>query len=271
MIARAWTGFTLAPVGKCQATILVAGVEAPMRSLLSVTLFLVLAGGCLAADGPQAEQGFVSLFDGKTLDGWKVGDNASLFQVRDGMIVMECPATNRRPAHLFYVGDVARHEFKNFDLKIDVMTFPKANSGIYFHTKYQEAEWPKFGIECQVNVSHIDWRRSGSLYGIKNLSWGPETPPKNNKEDVTILPEPPVKDNVWYTQEIIYQNGLVTIKLDGKKMFDYRIPDAGVEHKLSPRMTWLPRGTFALQGHPPMKDQISKACFKNIRVKVLPE
>ena len=89
------------------------------------------------------------------------------------------------------------------------MTFPTANSGIYFHTKYQEAGWPKLGLECQVDNSHVDWRRTGSLYGIRNISWGPETPPKNNKEDVTILPKPPVTDNVWYTQEVIYQDGLV--------------------------------------------------------------
>jgi hypothetical protein len=242
-----------------------------MKSLLSATLVLLLVNGSLAADAPQAEEGFVSLFDGKTLDGWKVGENADLFQVRDGMIVMDCPATTHQPAHLFYAGDVNHHDFKNFDLKVDVMTFPGANSGIYFHTKYQEAGWPNFGLECQVNNSHVDWRRTGSLYGIKNLSWGPETPPKNNKEMVTILPKPPVTDNVWYTQEIIYQNGLVTVKLDGKTMFDYRIRHASVEHKLPTGRTWLPQGTFALQGHPPMPDHISKACFKNIRVKVLPD
>ena len=158
-----------------------------MKSLLSVTLVLLLVSGSLAADTPP-EEGFVSLFDGKTLDGWKVGENADLFQVRDGMIVMECPATTRSPAHLFYAGEVNHHDFKNFDLKADVMTFPGANSGIYFHTKYQEAGWPNFGIECQVNNSHADWRRTGSLWGIRNLAWGPETPPKNNKEDVAILP-----------------------------------------------------------------------------------
>jgi hypothetical protein len=227
----------------------------------------------LGADTPQPEEGFVSLFDGKTLDGWKVGDNAEIFQVRDGMIVMECPETNHRPGHLFYAGDTRGngHNFKNFDLRVDVMTFPTANSGIYFHTKYQEASWPKFGIECQVDNSHKDWRRTGSLYGIKNISWGPETPPANNKELVTILPQPPVTDNVWYTQEVVYQDGLVTVKLNGKTMFEYKIPDADVEHKLSTRMTWLPRGTFALQGHPPIPGHSSKACFKNIRVKVLPD
>ncbi|MGA2031962.1 MAG: DUF1080 domain-containing protein [Thermoguttaceae bacterium] len=237
----------------------------------SAVLVLLWATCSLAAGTWQPEEGFVSLFDGKTLDGWKVGDNADVFRVRDGMIVMECPATTHRPAHLFYVGDVSRHDFKNFDLKVDVMTFPKANSGIYFHTKYQEADWPKFGIECQVDNSHVDWRRTGSLYGIRNISWGPETPPRNNKENVTILPKPPVTDNVWYSQEVIYQDGLVTVNLDGKTMFEYRIPHADVEHKLPTGMTWLPRGTFALQGHPPMPGHISKACFKNIRVKVLPD
>ena len=138
-----------------------------LSTALAATLLLMPATWTLAADTPQHEVGFVSLFDGKSLDGWKVGDNAEVFQAGDGMIVMECPATNHRPAHLFYVGDVSRHNFKNFDLKVDVMTFPGANSGIYFHTKYQEAGWPKRGIECQINNSHSDWRRTGSLYGIR--------------------------------------------------------------------------------------------------------
>ena len=126
-------------------------------------------------------------------------------------------------------------------------------------------------MECQIDNSHIDWRRTGSLWGIRNISWGPETLLANNREPVTVLPKPPITDNVWYTQEVIYQDGLVTVKLDGKTMFEYRIPDAELEHKLPTGMTWLPQGTFALQGHPPMPGHISKACFKNIRVKVLPD
>jgi len=237
----------------------------------TAALGLLLATGLWAAETPQPETGFVSLFDGNTLDGWKVGQNAGVFQVRDGMIVMECPATTRSPAHLFYVGSVNSHSFKNFDLRVDVLTFPCANSGIYFHTDYQESGWPRLGLECQVDNSHVDWRRTGSLYGIRNISWGPEAPPASNKEPTTILPKPPVKDNVWYTQEVLYQNGSVTVKLDGQTMFEYKIANADVQHKLSTGVTWLPRGTFALQGHPPMPGHISKACFRNIRVKVLPD
>jgi hypothetical protein len=238
---------------------------------LSTALVLGMAAGVLAADAAQSEDGFVSLFDGKTLDGWKVGENASLFTVGDGVITMECPPSINGPAHLFYVGDVQNHDFKNFDLRVDVMTFPVANSGIYFHTKYQEAGWPKFGLECQVNNSHLDWRRTGSLWGVRNISWGPETPPADNKEIVTILPEAPVHDNVWYTEEVVYQDGLITVKLDGKTMFEYQMPEASKEHRMPTGMTWLPRGTFALQGHPPAPGHSSKASFKNIRVKVLPD
>lgn len=241
-----------------------------LKLLPTVSLGLVLASGLMAAQ-ESSEEGFTSLFDGKTLDGWKVGENASVFQVRDGMIVMECPPSIHGPAHLFYVGDVNGHSFKNFDLRVDVMTFPKANSGIYFHTEYQESGWPKRGLECQVNNSHVDWRRTGSLYAIKNVSWGPETPPSDNKEMVKIFDEPPVRDNVWYTQEIIYDNGNVTVKLDGKTVIDYTITEGDTQHKLQTGMLWLPRGTFALQGHPPMKGYASKAGFKNIRVKVLPD
>ena len=97
-----------------------------MKFLLGATLSLLLVNGLWAEDAVQPEEGFVSLFDGKSLDGWKVGDNAELFQVRDGMIVMDCPATNHRPGHLFYLGDVNHHDFKNFDLKVDVMTYPGA-------------------------------------------------------------------------------------------------------------------------------------------------
>lgn len=247
-----------------------------MKLLFSAASFLVLTTAAFAVDAPvsatvpAARDEFVSLFDGKTLAGWKVGENAEVFTVRDGMIVMECPPTNHSPAHLFYMGDVNGHTFTNFDLKVDVLTFPKANSGIYFHTQYQESGWPNHGIECQVNNSHSDWRRTGSLWGINNISWGPEAPGSDNKEPVMLWPKPLILDNAWYTQEVIYQNGSVTVKLNDQTMFTYKVPDADVEHKLPTGSTWLPQGTFALQGHPPMPDAISKTCFKNIRVKVLP-
>lgn len=208
-----------------------------MRTIASVCLLLTLATCTLAADQPDAEQGFVSLFDGKTLNGWKVGANADTFQVRDGMIVVNGPV-----AHLFYDGPVGNHDFKNFQFKAEVMTFPKANSGIYFHTRYQESGWPSHGYECQVNNSHKDPVRTASLYNVVKVF------------------EPPAKDQQWFTMEISVQGKHIVIKVDGKTIVDHteQPQDIKADRRLS-------HGTIALQGHDPG----SKVCYRNIRIKLL--
>ena len=94
--------------------------------------------------------GWVSLFDGKSLDGWKA-NKPGTFSVEDGSIKV---AGNT--AHLFYDGTVMNHDFTNFEFKAQVMTRPGSNSGIYFHTTYQEDGFPDKGFEVQVNNSHTD-------------------------------------------------------------------------------------------------------------------
>ena len=118
--------------------------------------------------------------------------------------------------------------------------------------------------------SHSDWRRTGSLYGLKELTWGPQTPPADNKEDTTVFATPPVTDNVWYTEEVICENGNVTVKLDGKKMFDYQVADASSEHKLPSGMTWLPEGTIALHGLRPCRITSAKPALKTFASRFCP-
>jgi len=189
------------------------------------------------------QDGWVSLFDGKSLTGWKVGENANTFSVENGTIVAHGPT-----AHLFYDGEVHQHNFKNFEFKADVMTTPGSNSGIYFHTEYQETSWPKKGYEVQVNNSHTDWRRTGSLYAVQDVK------------------EVYVKDNEWFTEYFKVEGKHVIVKINDKTVVDYTEPgnvkrDAGSEGRL------ISNGTFALQGHDPN----SKVFFKNIMVKVLPD
>src|SRR3546814_20859090 len=89
------------------------------RLLLSV-LFVQLSVGAMAdLPAPTTEDGWISLFDGKTLDGWKVNENPETFSVDDGAIVV-----NGDRSHLFYAGDVNRHDFKNLELNMEVMNFP---------------------------------------------------------------------------------------------------------------------------------------------------
>jgi hypothetical protein len=209
------------------------------------TGFLAIIGCmifCGASVHKTAEK-WISLFDGKSLKDWKVGANAGTFKVEDGKIV-----ANGETAHLFYDGDVQNHNFKNFEFKADVMTFPGSNSGIYFHTVYQDSSWPAKGYEVQVNNSHTDWRRTGSLYAVEDVK------------------EVFMKDNEWFTEYFKVQGKRVIIKLNDKTVVDYTEPD-NVQRPAEWAGRVLSSGTFALQGHDPK----SKVYFKNIMVKPLDE
>ena len=189
------------------------------------------------------QDGWVSLFDGKSLTNWKVGENANTFSVENGTIVAHGPT-----AHLFYEGDVHQHNFKNFEFKADVMTTPGSNSGIYFHTEYQDSSWPKKGYEVQVNNSHTDWRRTGSLYAVQDVK------------------EVYVKDNEWFTEYFKVEGKHVIVKINDKTVVDYTEPD-NVKRDAGSEGRVLSSGTFALQGHDPN----SKVYFKNIMVKAWPD
>lgn len=188
------------------------------------------------------KEGWVSLWDGQTLKDWKASENPDSFSIQDGTIKVKGPR-----AHLFYVGPVMNHDFENFEFKAKVMTEPGANSGIFFHTAFQEKGWPEKGYEVQVNQSHSDWRKTGSLYSFDDVR------------------EVYVEDNEWYTEHIIVQGDSVTVKVNGKTVVEYvesrdksRDPNAGQKK--------IDHGTFALQAHDPE----SVVYFKDIMVKPLP-
>lgn len=204
-----------------------------MKKLLMVAVLSTLCSATFAADD------WVSLFDGKTFGDWKVNENKDSWKIEDGAFVC-----NGDRSHLFYMGDMA--PFKNFHFSCKVMTKPKSNAGIYFHTKFQESGWPKGGYECQVNNTHGDPRKTASIYAVKDVM--------NNS---------PAKDNVWFTQEIIVKGKTVEVKIDGKTVNTYTEPDGKKAGKDFERL--LSGGTFAFQAH----DPISKVYFKDIKVKKL--
>ena len=206
---------------------------------IRITAVLFCAAFLLSAT--KQKQKWVSLFDGKTLNGWKVGENPETFKVEDGAIV-----ANGKVAHLFYDGEEGKHDFKNFELKLDVMTMPGSNSGVYIHTQYQESSWPKKGYEVQVNNSQGDWRRTGGLYAVQDIK------------------EPPAKDNEWFTMHIVVKDKNIKVSVNNKQLVDYTEPENAVREKgMEGRL--LSSGTIALQGHDPN----SKVLYKNIQLKVI--
>jgi hypothetical protein len=186
--------------------------------------------------------GWQLLFDGKSLDGWRASDKPGTFSVKDGVIVTHGPRS-----HLFYVGPVQQADFKNFELKVDVMTFPKANSGVYFHTRWQAVGWPELGYEVQVNNSHSDPSRTGGLWGVQDF------------------PRVIAPDGGWFTLTTRVEGKHVTTRINGELVADYT-EESPLVRKQGLEKRYLASGTFALQGHDPE----SETHFRNIKVRVLP-
>lgn len=207
-----------------------------MKTIVSV--FATIA--CLVLPGsaaPTPTDGWIELFNGKDLAGWKVSEeNPKSFQVKDGLLVVAGPR-----AHLFYAGPDGKAAFRDFELEMMVKTHPKANSGVFLHTQWQASGWPAQGYEAQVNATHSDPRKTGSVYGVKD-----------------VMNDAPNKDGEWFKYNITVQGKRIVIKVDDKVVNDYTEPaDPGHATRK------LGEGTIAIQAH----DPDSVVHYKNIRLR----
>lgn len=197
-------------------------------------------------------QSWVPLQDGKSLDGWKAAESPESWTVENGAFV-----SRGERSHLFYVGRVGRHDFRNFELSAEVMTSPGANSGIYVHTRWQGPGWPEAGYELQVINSnppaermngYIEHKMTGSIYAVRN-TW-----------------LAPARDNEWFSYRIRVVGKTIQTFIDDRLVCEYAEPATPYRpddksHRL------LASGTFALQAHDPG----SVVKYRNIRVKILPD
>jgi 3-keto-disaccharide hydrolase len=239
-----------------------------MRRLLLATIsvaafFLALP---VQADDKKDEEGFVQLFNGKDLTGWKLPDNPNpgafsgieklekdgkiiefdgkakkddklipLWRAEDGMIIGSGPSS-----HLFS----DRGDYVNFVFRVEAMINDHGNSGQYFRTKFGPG-FPS-GYEGQINATHGDPIRTGSIYPAGSLG--------KYKKDITVMNTAPHKPDEWFTQEVTAVGNHITIKVNGKVTVDWTDPD-----------NTYTKGHFALQGHDP--GTVVK--FRKIEVKEL--
>ena len=209
-----------------------------MKFLLIPCLALALAATVFGADKDE----WTPLFDGKSLDGWKSNDKPGTFSAKDGLLIV-----HGERSHLFYDGPFHNHDFKNFELKAEILTKPGANSGVYIHTEFQDTGWPAKGYEIQVNNTHTDPKKGAGLYGIK--------------DNFTA----PAKDDEWYTMTIKVEGKHIVTMVNGTVITDYT-EEENAQRPDNFKGRLLSHGTFAIQGHDPG----SEVHFKNILVRPLP-
>lgn len=206
-------------------------------------------GSALAAPSVVKAQDWAPLFDGKSLNGWKPSENLDSWKVRDGLLCADGPRS-----HLFYTGSVNGARFRNFELEAEVMTRRFCNSGVFFHTQFQDKGFPAKGFEIQVNNTaqgeggYRERKKTGSLYGVRNVY------------------KQYVRDDEWFKLRIAVRGKNVRVWINDVLNVDFTEATPPVI-ATKERGRVLDAGTFALQCHDPG----SKALYRSIRVRPLPD
>ncbi len=231
--------------------------------LLVAALGTAFDGSARAAE-PKAEQGWTQLFNGKDFTGWKMfdppsgdfksvmqtknddgkviafvgvkkdGTEVTLWIIKDGQIVGGGPAS-----HLF-----TEVEAEDFHYRVEMKINDKGNSGQYFRTKFG----PGFpaGYEAQLNATHGDPIKTGSIYPVGKLS--------ALKKEITVMNTAAHKPDEFFTQEVIADGDRIRILVNGEQTIDFKDPNKT-----------FTKGHFALQGHDPG----SIMTFKKVEYKPL--
>ncbi|MDH5603160.1 MAG: DUF1080 domain-containing protein, partial [Cyclobacteriaceae bacterium] len=204
-----------------------------LNTLSWICAGLFLTVSCIQKQQEGEEEGWLELFNGKDLTGWRVSETPESWSVQEGFLT----GVGER-AHLFYEGEALQDGFTDFELIAEVMTGEHANSGIYFHTEYQEENWPAKGSEVQVNNTHVgihgyvEFKKTGSLYGVRNTY------------------KAYAKDNEWFTMKIKVVGNHVRVWVNEVNTIDYLIPENRTTNNESQKQQ-PSSGTFALQCHDP--------------------
>ena len=154
---------------------------ARMISRFAACAVVLVSSIACAQDG-----NWVALFDGKSLDGWeKVGNAESVWEVKDGAIQGSGP-----PSMLV----CTKGPYKNFRYRAEIKINDGGNSGLYFRTTRK----PGFtdGYEAQIDSTHTDPIRTGSLYGMCHVY------KQLVKPDTWFTYDLTVRDDVWRGKKI---------------------------------------------------------------------
>jgi hypothetical protein len=147
------------------------------------------------ATNDQSE-GWVQLFNGKDLTGWKPNPN---WTARDGVL------ESRGGGALDLVSE--RNDYANFRLRVEARINDGGNSGIFI--RRPAGAWSRELYEVQINADG-DPIKTGSLWNL-----GPEKAVKEN----------PIKPDEWFALEVTAIDNEITVTVNGKVTAHWTDPD----------------------------------------------
>jgi hypothetical protein len=229
--------------------------------LTGVLLLLILFAFTQTPDKMKStDEKWISLFDGKTFNGWHGFNKTGTIQnwdIEDGAMVCLGAAAD---AH---GGDIVTDKaYENFELKWEWKISKEGNSGLMYHVvegaKYQAPyeTGPEYQLIDDTGFPQKleEWQKTGADYAM--------TVPNNRKKLKPV--------GEWNTSKIIFNKGHVENWLNGEKILEFQAwSPEWIKKKQEGKWKDYPDYGLAKTGLIALQDHGNKAYFKNIMVKVL--
>lgn len=206
----------------------------------------------------KTDPGYSSLFDGKTLNGWRTYQNkpADSWSVKDGVLYCAGSKTDKsdRRADL-----ITTDTYENFDLQMDWKIAPQGNSGILYMVTEQYPTSYLSGPEYQV-IDDVNFPEKLEGWQKVAANYAMHTAP-------TAHPKPAGE---WNHARIVVDHGHVQHWLNGEKVVEYDLwTDDWKKRKAEGKWKDAPGYGMSKSGHIALQDHGSEAWFKNIEIKKL--
>ncbi len=209
--------------------------------------------------GAEEKEGWKSLFDGKTLNGWIQKNGTATYRVEDGAIIGK---TTKGSPNSFLCTE---KEYGDFELEFAVKLMDnQLNSGVQIRSqtkplknkqKNKEGK-QKFGRvngpQVEIEASGKKGAQSGCIYGEACGGW------MSSKE--TRKPNTAFVDGEWNTYRVVAQGPRIRTWINGKQIEDL----TGEKHYKT-----HPKGFIGLQVHGVGNRGPFQVAWRKIRIKVL--
>jgi len=199
----------------------------PQQLLIVLVLASSLGCGALGIGG-SGEEGWVSLFDGKTLNGWTQRNGTAAYRVENGIIVGE---TAEGSPNSFLCTDKT---YSDFELKFDVKVHDNLNSGVQIRSRTRGGtpNGRVNGPQVEIEASGADGAEAGYIYGEAAGGW---MTPKSQ-----LLPHRYFKDGEWNSYRVLAEGIHFKVWVNGVLISDLTDTEKYRTH---------PRGFIGLQVH----------------------
>lgn len=226
----------------------------PSQLTSGIILALTLGVSIVSAAEPK----WVSLFDGKSLKGWKQLQGEAKYAVRDGAIIGI--VTEGVPANSFMTTEEV---FGDFIFECEFKAADGINSGIQFRSAPPDGQKQKRVYGYQFEIDPTPRGLTGGMYEEGRRGWF--VPEKNNGEPQQAFAKKyagTYKAGEWNKVRIEARGPSIKTYLNGKLMVDFTDKDEDVRVK---------RGFFGLQVHSTRNTALfgKEVAFRNLRVQKL--